>query len=174
MWIGCADSRVSANKVIGMPVGSLFVHRNVANVVAHTDFNCLSSLEYAVDVHAVEHIIVCGHYGCGGVQAALGNVRAGLADNWLRHIRDVRVKHAESLKEIEDERDRFDALCELNVIEQVRNVCATTTVQRAWERNQSLAVHGWIYRLQDGIIRDLGVCMQSESDINYVYRTRKS
>lgn len=157
LWIGCADSRVPANEIVGLLPGELFVHRNVANVVVHTDLNCLSVVQYAVDVLRVKDIIACGHYGCGGVKAALQNVRLGLIDNWLRHIQDVYQKHEEHLKGVEGERARCDRLCELNVIEQVVNLCQTTVVQDAWSRGQDLAVHGWIYGLHDGLIRDLGV-----------------
>ncbi|HEU0302531.1 MAG TPA: carbonate dehydratase, partial [Longimicrobium sp.] len=151
LWIGCSDSRVPANQIVGLAPGELFVHRNVANVVVHTDLNLLSVLQFAVDVLQVRDVIVCGHYGCGGVGAALQNQKVGLADNWLRHVKDVRDKHAAVLAEIDDPVARLDRLCELNVIEQVNNVCQTTVVQDAWARGQELAVHGWIYRLQDGL-----------------------
>jgi carbonic anhydrase len=157
LWIGCADSRVPANEIIDLPPGEVFVHRNIANVVVHTDLNCLSVIQYAVDVLKVRHIIVCGHYGCGGVAASMGTEEHGLIDNWLRHISDVyRFNRAEldAIDEIELRRDR---LCELNVIEQVANVCNTTIVRNAWKRGQSLNVHGWIYRLEDGILRDMDV-----------------
>ena len=156
LWIGCADSRVPANQLAGMMPGEMFVHRNVANVVDHTDFNCLSVMQYAVDVLKVEHIIVCGHHGCGGVKAAMDNLQLGLIDNWLRHVQDVIHEHEEELATIDDEDKRFARLCELNVIEQVRNVTRTTIVQSAWQRGQELVVHGWIYGLQDGLLRDLG------------------
>jgi len=156
LWIGCADSRVPANEIVGLLPGELFVHRNVANVVVHSDLNCLSVVQFAVDLLKVEHIIVCGHYGCSGVQVALQNQRVGLADNWLRHVQDVHSKHRASVEPIDDLRRRVDRLCELNVIEQVRNVCETTIVRDAWTRGQSLAVHGWIYGLSDGLVRDLG------------------
>lgn len=156
LWIGCADSRVPANQLAGMMPGEMFVHRNVANVVDHTDFNCLSVMQYAVDVLKVEHIIVCGHHGCGGVKAAMDNLQLGLIDNWLRHVQDVIHEHEEELATIDDEDKRFGRLCELNVIEQVRNVTRTTIVQSAWQRGQELVVHGWIYGLQDGLLRDLG------------------
>jgi len=155
LWIGCADSRVPSTQLVGVAPGEMFVHRNVANVVDHTDFNCLSVMQYAVDVLKVEHIIVCGHHGCGGVKAAMDNLQLGLIDNWLRHVQDVVHEHEATLAKIEDEEDRFDRLCELNVIEQVRNVGRTTIVQSAWERGQELTVHGWIYGLQDGLLRDL-------------------
>ncbi len=157
LWIGCADSRVPATQLIGMVPGEMFVHRNVANVVVHTDFNCLSVMQYAVDVLKVEHIIVCGHHGCGGVKAAMDNSQLGLIDNWLRHVQDVIRDHETELSQITDERQRLDRLCELNVVEQVLNVASTTIVQTAWQRGQELVVHGWIYGLEDGLLRDLGV-----------------
>ncbi len=156
-WIGCSDSRVPANQIVGLLPGELFVHRNVANVVAHTDLNCLSAMQFAVDVLKVKHIIACGHYGCGGVRAALLDERLGLIDNWLRHVQDVRQKHEAQLAVISEEGQRWDRLCELNVIEQVVNVWQTTIVHDAWERGQALAVHGWIYALQDGLLRDLNL-----------------
>lgn len=155
LWIGCADSRVPANEIVGLAPGELFVHRNLANVVAHSDLNCLSVMQFAVDVLKVEHIIVCGHYGCNGVSAVLENKRLGLADNWLRHVRDVQSKHEAKLLTIPDISRRVDRLCELNVIEQVANVCQTTIVRDAWARGQHLAVHGWVYGLTDGLLRDL-------------------
>ena len=157
LWIGCADSRVPSTQLVGVAPGEMFVHRNVANVVDHTDFNCLSVMQYAVDVLKVEHIIVCGHHGCGGVKAAMDNLQLGLIDNWLRHVQDVVHEHEAVLAKIDDENERFDRLCELNVIEQVLNVGRTTIVQSAWQRGQELCVHGWIYGLQDGLLRDLGV-----------------
>ena len=161
LWIGCADSRVPANEIVGLMPGELFVHRNVANVVVHTDLNCLTVLQYAVDVLKVKHVIVCGHYGCGGVRAALTRQRVGLADNWLRHVQDVEAHHRDELSRIADSEARCDRLCELNVIEQVENVCQTTIVQDAWARGQELAVHGWIYGLADGLLRDLMVTRTS-------------
>ena len=161
LWIGCADSRVPATQLVGMVPGEMFVHRNVANVVVHTDFNCLSVMQYAVDVLKVEHIIVCGHHGCGGVKAAMDNLQLGLIDNWLRHVQDVFHEHEETLAQIKDEGKRFDRLCELNVIEQVRNVGRTTIVQSAWQRGQELVVHGWIYRLEDGLLRDLDISIDN-------------
>lgn len=155
LWIGCSDSRVPANEIVGLPPGELFVHRNVANVVVHTDLNCLTVMQFAIDVLKVEHIIVCGHYGCSGVRAALANQRIGLSDNWLRHVQDVRGLHAKALDEVPEGPARGDRLCELNVIEQVTNVCRTTIVHDAWERGQSVTVHGWIYGLNDGLVRDL-------------------
>ena len=161
LWIGCSDSRVPATQLVGMAPGDMFVHRNVANVVVHTDFNCLSVMQYAVDVLYVEHIIVCGHHGCGGVKAAMDNLQFGLIDNWLRHVQDVLHTHHYELSQIEDETQRFNRLCELNVMEQVINVSRTTIVQNAWERGQELVVHGWIYGLEDGLLRDLGVSRDS-------------
>jgi len=168
LWVGCSDSRVPANQIIGVSPGELFVHRNVANVVVHTDLNCLSVIQFAVDVLEVKHVIVCGHYGCGGVQAALHDSRLGLIDNWLRHVQDVRQKHKDLLGAVH-EAQRSDKLCELNVIEQVTNVCQTTIVQGAWERGQDLAVHGWIYGLSDGIIRDLNVSTSSQDELATSY-----
>ena len=157
LWIGCADSRVPANEIVGLAPGELFVHRNVANVVVHADLNCLSVLQFAVEVLKVQHIIVCGHYGCGGVGAALRDERLGLVDNWLRHVQDVRWKHQTELDGLPTEQKRHDRLCELNVVEQVLNVSQTTVVRDAWARGQQLEVHGWIYDLHDGLLRDLGV-----------------
>lgn len=156
LWIGCADSRVPANEIVGLLPGEIFVHRNVANVVIHTDLNCLSCIQYAVEVLKVKHIIVCGHYGCGGVLAALENQKFGLIDNWLRHVQDVMQKHAKSL-DATQQPERLAKLCELNVIEQVFNVTQTTVVRGAWERGQKLTVHGLIYGLRDGLIRDMEV-----------------
>jgi carbonic anhydrase len=157
LWIGCSDSRVPANQIIDMAPGEVFVHRNVANVVVHTDLNCISAIQFAVDVLKVEHILVVGHYGCGGVLAALEDRRLGLVDNWLRHVGDVMLKRAEALHRIADPVLRHARLCELNVIEQAVNVCQTTVVQDAWDRGQPLGVHGWIYGLNDGLVRDLGL-----------------
>jgi carbonic anhydrase len=171
LWIGCADSRVPANDIVGMLPGELFVHRNVANVVVHTDLNCLSVLQYAIDVLDVEHVIVCGHYGCGGVQAALDNRRLGLIDNWLRHVQDVRKKHASTLDALPDQAARLARLCELNVMEQVMNVCQTTIVQSAWDRGKKLEIHGWIYDLHDGLLKDLAVCVESSAEFAQVYRS---
>jgi carbonic anhydrase len=168
LWIGCADSRVPSSQITGTTPGQIFTHRNVANVVVHTDLNCLSVLHYAVEVLKVEHVIVCGHYGCGGVQAAMNGARLGLVDNWLRHIRDVHLKHALRIEEQPPAR-RFDALCELNVIEQCMNVCQTTIVQDAWTRGQALGVHGWIYGLKDGLINDLGFHAQRPEDTTPSY-----
>jgi carbonic anhydrase len=165
LWIGCSDSRVPANQIVGLAPGELFVHRNVANVVVHTDLNCLSVMQFAVDVLKVRHIIVCGHYGCSGVRAALFGDRLGLIDNWLRHVQDVRRKHEAALAALPDESQRSDRLCELNVVEQVANVCQTTIVREAWERGQPLAVHGWIYSLQDGLLRDLDTTVTSPGEV---------
>jgi len=165
LWIGCSDSRVPANQIVGLPPGELFVHRNVANVVVHTDLNCLSVIQYAVEVLKVEHIIVCGHYGCGGVLAALRNQSLGLISNWLRHIQDVRAKHRSIVDSLSSEEEQANKLCELNVMNQVFNVYETTVVQAAWERNQALSVHSWIYKLTDGLIRDLGLCLGSHTEL---------
>jgi carbonic anhydrase len=170
LWIGCSDSRVPANQIVGLLPGELFVHRNVANVVSHTDLNCLSVMQFAVEVLKVEQIIVCGHYGCGGVRAALGSERLGLIDNWLRYVQDVGQKHASLMTAIADESERCDKLCELNVIEQVINVCRTTIVQDAWARRQKLAVHGWIYGLSDGLLRDLNMCITEPNEMAETYR----
>ncbi len=171
LWIGCADSRVPANEIVGLLPGELFVHRNIANVVVHSDLNCLSVTQFAVDVLQVEHIIVCGHYGCSGVSAALHNQRVGLADNWLHHVQDVHSKHEARVDTIPDATQRVDHLCELNVIEQVANVCRTTVVRDAWSRGQALAVHGWVYGLKDGVVRDLGTTAANPEDVPVVYRT---
>lgn len=156
LWIGCSDSRVPANQIVGLAPGELFVHRNIANLVVHTDLNCLSVMQFAVDILKVRHIIVCGHYGCSGVGAALRRERLGLSDNWLRHVQDVHQKHGKSLGDL-PETQVLDRLCELNVIEQVNNVCCTTIVQDAWARGQELAIHGWIYGLHGGLLQDLNV-----------------
>jgi carbonic anhydrase len=169
VWIGCADSRVPANQIVGLLPGQLFVHRNVANVVSHTDFNCLSVLQYAVEVLKVRHVIVCGHYGCGGVIAAQKNKRLGLIDNWLRHVQDVQEKYRSLLHAIPEGPQREDRLCELNVIEQAVNVCQTTVVQEAWKRDQELTVHGWIYRLTDGLLHDMGLCVSSDAGLHEYY-----
>jgi carbonic anhydrase len=168
LWIGCSDSRVPANQITGLMPGEVFVHRNVANVVVHSDLNCLSAMQFAVDVLKVRHIMVVGHYGCGGVHAALQGLRFGLVDNWLRHVQDVRSKHA-ALLELFPEEQRHDRLCELNVIEQVLNVCETTVVRDAWKAGQDLTVHGWLYRLQDGLIRNLDVTTSNEKELGPSY-----
>jgi carbonic anhydrase len=169
LWIGCSDSRVPANEIVGLLPGELFVHRNIANLVVHTDLNCLSVMQFAVDILKVRHIIVCGHYGCSGVQAALRDERLGLSDNWLRHLQDVRQKHQKALARAGGAAEASDRLCELNVIEQVANVCHTTIVRDAWERGQELTVHGWIYALRDGLLRDLKVTVTSFNEKLTVY-----
>ncbi len=168
LWIGCADSRVPANEILGLIPGEIFVHRNIANVVVHTDLNCLSVIQFAVDHLKVKHILVVGHYGCVGVAAALANRRLGLIDQWLRHIQDIRLKHAVYLETV-PEGARAARLCELNVIEQVANVCQTTIVQDAWDRGQELAVHGWTYSLQDGLLRDLKMSAASPAALSTSY-----
>ena len=165
LWIGCADSRVPANQIVGLPPGEVFVHRNVANVVAHTDLNCLSVIQFAVEVLKVRHIMVVGHYGCGGVRAALGRDRLGLVENWLRHVQDVRNKYPDILSVLADAAAQADRLCELNVIEQVVNVCETSILRDAWERGQDVAVHGWIYGIADGLLRDLGVTVSALAEV---------
>ena len=171
LWIGCSDSRVPANDIVGLLPGELFVHRNVANLVVHTDLNCLSVMQFAVDILKVRHIIVCGHYGCSGVGAALRRARIGLSDNWLRHVQDVRQKHQDCVSAAGTEVAAGDRLCELNVIEQVANVCQTTIARDAWERGQELSVHGWVYGLQDGLLRDLNTTVANADEPSAVYRT---
>ncbi len=161
LWVGCSDSRVPANEIVGLDPGELFVHRNVANIVVHTDVNCLSVLQYAVDMLKVQHVIVCGHYGCGGIRAALDGTAHGLIDNWLQHVQDVKEAHQAELLTLADVNDRINRLAELNVIEQVRNISRTTIVQDAWRRDQPLKLHGWIYGLTDGLIHDLGVSVSA-------------
>jgi len=173
LWIGCSDSRVPANEIVGLAPGELFVHRNVANVVVHTDLNCLSVLQYAIDVLGVTHVIVTGHYGCGGVRAAFDDARVGLIENWLRHVGDVKRRHHEELVELTPDR-AADRLCELNVIEQARHVCETTVVQDAWRRGQAVAVHGWIYGLSDGLIRRLGFDAANAGEVDAAYRAALS
>lgn len=170
LWIGCADSRVPANQIVGLKPGEVFVHRNIANVVVHSDFNCQSVIEFAVSVIQVKHIIVCGHYSCGGVIAATQNHHVGLIDGWLRHIRDVRQKHDAVLQNISDENQLIDRLCELNVVEQAKNVCYSTVVQEAWDNGRELSVHGWIYAIKDGLLRDLNVTIAGSSEIADAYR----
>jgi carbonic anhydrase len=165
LWIGCSDSRVPANQIVGLMPGEMFVHRNVANVVIHADLNCLSAVQYAVDVLCVRHVIVCGHYGCGGVLAALRDDRLGLIDNWLRHVQDVYGLHRARLDALPTEAHRHDRLCELNVIEQTVNVCQTTVVREAWGRGQPLTVHGFIYGLSDGLLRELGMSVARAADL---------
>ena len=169
LWIGCSDSRVPANQILGLDPGEVFVHRNVANLVVHTDLNCLSTIQFAVDVLKVEHVLVVGHYGCGGVHASLTGVRVGLADNWLRHVSDVAQKHAALLESVEIESMRHARLCELNVIEQVVNACQSTVVQDAWARGQALSLHGWIYGLHDGVVRQLGLDVDSPRELAQQY-----
>jgi carbonic anhydrase len=171
LWIGCSDSRVPANEICGLLPGEVFVHRNVANIVVHSDLNCLSVMQYAVDVLKIEHIIVVGHYGCGGVRAALGNQKFGLIDNWLRHVQDVINKHRPHLECIADESRRIDRLCELNVIDQTINAAQTTIVQAAWERGQKLSLHGWVYGLQDGLVRPLGIDISSPTSLREAITT---
>lgn len=168
-WIGCSDSRVPANEIVGLLPGELFVHRNVANLVVQSDLNALSALQFAVDVLRVKHVIVCGHYGCGGVLAALRDERHGLVDNWLRHVGDVREKHGAQLGRLGSARAVRDRLCELNVIEQVRSVACTTIVRDAWARGQELSLHGWVYALEDGLLRDLGVSARTEAELAETY-----
>lgn len=164
LWIGCSDSRVPANQIIDLPPGEVFVHRNIANVVVHTDLNCLSVIQFAVEALKVKHIIVCGHYGCGGVKASMEQQDHGLVDNWLRHIKDVNRFNADKLDGLSDS-EKLDRLCELNVIEQVANVCNTTTVQDAWKKGVELAVHGWIYNIENGILKDLDACVSSNEQL---------
>jgi carbonic anhydrase len=165
LWIGCSDSRVPANEIMGMLPGEVFVHRNVANLVIHTDLNCLSAVQYAIDVLRVKHIIVCGHYGCGGVTAAVQGARFGLVDNWLQHVKDIYNRNEEKFDQCVDEEEKVDILCEINVIEQVLNLCHTTVVQDAWKSGQKFALHGLIYSIHDGVLRDLGVSFDSARDI---------
>jgi len=169
LWIGCSDSRVPANQIIGMAPGEVFVHRNIANVVVHTDLNCLSVIQYAVDQLKIKHILIVGHYGCGGVHAALNDVRIGVADNWLRHVGDVAQKHSAILDAIDDPTLRHARLCELNVIEQVVNACRSTIVQDAWARGQKLMVHGWVYSLKDGRVREMGIDVGSQEELQPAY-----
>ncbi len=170
LWIGCSDSRVPANQIVGLLPGEMFVHRNIANVVVHTDLNCLSVIQFAVDLLGVRRIIVCGHYGCSGVLAALRRQKVGLSDNWLRHVEDVHEKHAAIIQALPDEASRHARLCELNVVEQVVNVCQTTVLREAWSRGQEISVHGWIYGIRDGLVRDLGIDIEGERQIAEQYR----
>jgi len=170
LWIGCSDSRMPANEIMGMLPGEVFVHRNIANMVIHTDLNCLSIIQYAVDVLKVKHIIVCGHYDCGGINAAMDNKEHGLIDNWLRNIKDVHRYHRDRLDAVKDEKERKKLLCEINVIEQVANVCHTTIVQNVWKSGQELAVHGWIYSIENGILRDLNVCVTNLDEVAQTHR----
>jgi carbonic anhydrase len=172
LWIGCSDSRVPANEIVGLEPGELFVHRNVANLFPHTDINCLSVLEYAVDLLKIQHVIVCGHYGCNGVKAAMEDHQLGLVDNWLRNIRDVYARFKKELETIDDEVARHDRLVELNVLQQVLNVCHTTIVQGAWLRGQPLWVHGWVYDLATGYLKDLDCCIYGIEQVEHIYRIR--
>jgi len=172
LWIGCSDSRVPANQIVDLLPGEIFVHRNISNVVVHTDLNCLSVIQFAVEVLRVKHIIVCGHYGCGGIKAALENKDHGLIDNWLRNIKDVYRYHQGKIDALESEKDKTNLLCEFNVIEQVSNVCQTTIVQNAWKAGQELSVHGWIYNIEDGILKDLDVCFTCLEEISKTYRIK--
>jgi carbonic anhydrase len=170
LWIGCADSRVPANEIIGAGPGEVFVHRNIANLVVHSDMNMLSVLDYAVNVLEVKHVIVCGHYGCGGVQTAMTNKHVGLIDNWIRHIKDVYRFHQDELNTIEDEKKRFDSFVEFNVVEQVLNLAKTSIVQSAWERGQNIHVHGWVYDIKDGLIKDLEITLRDNKSLSAVYQ----
>ncbi|MDH5477427.1 MAG: carbonate dehydratase [Nitrospinota bacterium] len=172
LWIGCSDSRVPANEIVDLSPGKLFVHRNIANLVIHTDLNCLSVIQYAVDVLNIKHIIVCGHYGCGGIKAAMDKREHGLIDNWLRNIKDVYRYHQVQIDSLTDKKEKYDLLCELNVLEQVSNVCHTTIVQNAWKSGKKLAVHGWIYRIEDGILKDLNVCITNRDEISRIHRMK--
>ena len=172
LWIGCADSRVPASEIVDMEPGTIFVHRNIANVVVHTDLNCLSVIQYAVDVLKVKHIIVCGHYGCGGIKAAMENEGHGLIDNWLRHIKDVYRYHQDKIDALQNKDEKYRLLCELNIIEQVANICHTTIVQNAWKSGQELAIHGWIYSLEDGLLKDLNVCVTGPEEISKTHRLK--
>ena len=170
LWIGCSDSRVPANQIVGLLPGELFVHRNVANLVIHTDLNCLSVIQYAVEILKVKHIIVCGHYGCGGVETAISDRPSGLIDNWLLHIKDLYDRKRSEFLDIEDQEAKVDRLCEMNVVEQVNNVCHTSIVQDAWQRGQQLQVHGWIYSIKDGLLRDLNATFDAPEQVTAVYR----
>jgi carbonic anhydrase len=170
LWIGCADSRVPANEIIGAEPGEVFVHRNIANMVLHTDMSMLSVLDYAVNVLKVKHVIVCGHYGCGGVKAAMGNQHIGLIDNWIRHIKDVYRFHAKELNEIQDEKERFDRFVELNVFEQVQDLAKTSIIQEAWMKGQEVAIHGWVYGVHDGVIKDLKLTILDNNQLADVYQ----
>lgn len=173
LWVGCSDSRVPANEIVGLEPGELFVHRNVANLFPHTDFNCLSVLEFAIDILKIEHVIVCGHYNCGGVKAAMMDHQLGLVDNWLRNIRDVYASNKQELEQIPNDGERYNRLVELNVLQQVKNICHTTIVQDAWHRKQPLNVHGWVYDLESGKLRDLAIHLSSIEDVDTIYRIKK-
>jgi len=170
LWIGCSDSRVPANQIVGLLPGELFVHRNVANLVIHTDLNCLSVIQYAVEVLKVKHIIVCGHYGCGGVETAISDRSSGFIDNWLLHIKDLYYRKRSDFSDVEDQETKVDRLCEMNVVAQVNNVCHTSIVQDAWQRGQQLQVHGWIYSIKDGLLRDLNATFDAPEQVPAVYR----
>lgn len=170
LWIGCSDSRVPASQLVNLMPGEMFVHRNVANIVVHSDLNCLTVVQYAVEVLRVKHIIVCGHYGCGGVQAALADRKLGLIDNWLRHVQDILQKHQSLVFEFDDETRRLRKLCELNVIEQVVNVCQMGAIEEAWKRGQKLTVHGWIYGIKDGLLRDLNISISHQDQLSGCYQ----
>jgi carbonic anhydrase len=170
LWIGCSDSRVPANEIVALEPGELFVHRNVGNLFPHTDINCLSVLEFAIDILKIQHVIVCGHYGCGGVKAAMEDHHLGIVDNWLRNIRDVYALHKAELNGISDKTKRFNRLAELNVMQQVKNISHTTTVQEAWARKQPLFIHSWIYSLETGALKDLGKCLSGIDDVDSIYR----
>lgn len=172
LWIGCSDSRVPANEIVGLEPGELFVHRNVANLCPHTDFNCLSVLEYGIDLLKIQHVIVCGHYGCGGVESAMQDHRLGLVDNWLRNIRDVYAQFKQELDQILDPRERCNRLVELNVMQQVLHICHTTIVQGAWARDRPLWVHGWVYDMHNGLLKDLNCCVSSIDQVEEIYRLR--
>ncbi len=172
LWVGCSDSRVPANEIVGMRPGEIFVHRNIANLVIHTDLNCLAVIQYAVEVLKVKHIIVCGHYGCGGIQAAMDNKEHGLVDNWLRNIKDVYRYHQARIDSLQSHKEKINLLCELNVVEQVANICHTTIVQNAWKSGQELAVHGWIYNIEDGILKDLDVYITNVGEISQAHRIK--
>lgn len=174
LWIGCSDSRVPANEIVGLLPGELFVHRNVANLVVKNDLNCLSVIQFAVEALKIKHIIVCGHYGCGGIKAVLDNTKIGLVDEWLDNLKPVKENYQEKLFDIKDDASRFNKLCELNVIEQVLNVCKTDIVKQAWQRDQNLTVHGWIYDIKDGLLQDLDVCVSNSDNIEEVRKTALS
>lgn len=172
LWIGCSDSRVPANQIVDLLPGEIFVHRNIANLVIHTDLNCLSVIQYAVEMLKVKHIIVCGHYGCSGIKAAMDNREHGLIDNWLRNIKDTYHDYQKRIDSVQNPKEKLDLLCELNVIEQVANVCHTTIVQGAWKSGQELAVHGWVYSIEDGILKDLNVCTTNPDEISHIHRMK--
>ena len=172
LWIGCSDSRVPANEIVGLLPGELFVHRNVGNLVIHSDLNCLSVIQYAVEILKVKHIIVCGHYGCGGIQAAMDNKEHGLIDNWIRNIKDLYLLNQNRIDSLQNEKEKNNLLCELNVIEQVANVSHSTIVQKAWKSGRKLTVHGWVYGIENGILKDLNVCISSRDKISQTHRIK--